>query len=199
MPLPASILAAAKSARPVVQQVEPPQEEKSSYIDVLLPPGIEASIASLKKEKASIEARLKQAEGVAREAGLRAIRAAEARGESVQTARCGRVQVTISGRYKPLSGTDELALRRSMPAELVEALVERRVSAKVRESRLNELLEVLGSEVNDYLEVSEETYPVKDFVARRAELRLHLRPEANKALDRLVDSYSYAPQVKVTK
>lgn len=104
---------------------------------------------------------------------------------------------TFPDRYKALPAGVANDLRALVGAPIFGGLFEKRTAYAMRDDALPALLALLGDQVAEYFQVTENLCPVDGFGAKRAAVRGTLDAAANAGLDHVIEQISSAPSLSV--
>lgn len=109
----------------------------------------------------------------------------------------GSAHLTFGNRFCQISKADEKELKRDLGDRLFSELFTEKLEARIKPEKVKDLIDLLGSEAKDYLDVQELLVPVSEFREKRFELRSELSDDLNSRLDEVIERIAAKPSLKV--
>lgn len=154
-----------------------------------------ARAAELKRQVTSLETELSQLEAELKTEAAQRWREAEEQGDTLKTVDYGPCRVTRQDRSKTITEEQAEQLKGVIGAQLAKALLVPDTSAKVKPAKLAGLLERLGDDASQFLEVASAYKACSKWIETRGALRPILTEEKNELLDAISVQLLVSPSI----
>jgi hypothetical protein len=154
-----------------------------------------ARAAEIKRELTSMETELAQLESELKSEALTRFAEEESRGVVTKTVDYGCCRVTRQDRSRALTEQQAEQLRTLIGAQLAKSLLVPDTSARVRPAMVPALLQLLGDQASQYLDVATTYRACKTWIEQRGAIRPTLGTDKNELLDAISAQLLVSPSI----